>query len=100
MCKKISEYRQTTLPDHHLRNTALSSSHTSNIDSGSDPLPSSKPLTYLSRERLWAETDSVSRNAANIPLLVKRVRECVEGIHKLDSLNTRRTIHPNPRITP
>ncbi|KAG2297676.1 hypothetical protein Bca4012_040605 [Brassica carinata] len=49
MCKKISEYRQTTLPDHHLRNTALSSSHTSNIDSGSDPLPSSKPLTYLSR---------------------------------------------------
>ncbi|KAF2536316.1 hypothetical protein F2Q68_00018529 [Brassica cretica] len=72
MCKKISEYRQTTLPDHHLRNTALSSSsHTSNIDSGSDPLPSSKPLTISAEEAeiipvlsgTEAETDSAQGNS-------------------------------------
>lgn len=37
--------------------------------------------------------DIVSRNAANMPKVVKRVRECIETIHKLDSLDGR-TIHP------
>ncbi|CAF1715012.1 unnamed protein product [Brassica oleracea var. botrytis] len=118
MCKKITEYRQTTLPDHHLRNTALSSSsHTPNIDSRSDlqnaSLSQQVPSLSLSLslsffqdcgQRLIQLKETVSRNnAGNIPLLVKRVGECAEGIHKLDSLNTRRTIHPafrKPRITP
>ncbi|CAH8287636.1 unnamed protein product [Eruca vesicaria subsp. sativa] len=39
ICNKIFEYRRlTTLPEDHLRNTP-------NIDSGSDPLPSSERLT-------------------------------------------------------
>ncbi|RIA04379.1 hypothetical protein BRARA_K01391 [Brassica rapa] len=65
------------------------------------------PLVLLGTEekdcgqRLVQLKETVSRNnAANIPLLVKRVGECVEGIHKLDYLNTRRTIHPAFRITP
>ncbi|XP_048625817.1 uncharacterized protein LOC125593355 [Brassica napus] len=105
MCKKITEYRQTTLPDHHLRNTALSSSsHTPNIDSRSDLQNASLSQQQDCGQRLIQLKETVSRNnAGNIPLLVKRVGECAEGIHKLDSLNTRRTIHPafrKPRITP
>ncbi|KAJ4876734.1 Uncharacterized protein Rs2_41752 [Raphanus sativus] len=95
MCKKISEYRQTTL---------------------TDPLPSLKPLTISAEaevplvllgteeqecgQRKIQLHETVSRNAANIPILVKRMRECVEeGIHKLDSLN-RRTIPPAFRKKP
>ncbi|EOA21770.1 hypothetical protein CARUB_v10002227mg [Capsella rubella] len=105
MAKTISEYRQT-LPDH-LRNTLDSalSSHIPNIDSRLDPLSSS----YLSiaetqapvvvgteeqdsREKIIRLKEIMSRNAANIPKVVKRIRECIEGIDKLDSLDV--TIHP------
>ena len=54
----------------------------------------------LKRKTVGRDWFSLRNNAANIPLLVKRVGECVEGIHKLDYLNTRRTIHPAFRITP
>ncbi|KAL0712319.1 hypothetical protein Bca4012_019297 [Brassica carinata] len=110
MAKKIGEYRKT-LPDH-LRNTldsALSSSHRPNTASGSDPLPSSYERLTIAPEtqaplRLGTEEqdceqkmiqlkDIVSRNAANMPKVVKRVRECIDTIHKLDSLDGR-TIHP------
>ncbi|XP_020879544.1 uncharacterized protein LOC9309017 isoform X1 [Arabidopsis lyrata subsp. lyrata] len=36
--------------------------------------------------------ERMSRNAANIPKVVKRMRECIESIDKLDSLDI--TIHP------
>lgn len=106
MAKKISEYRNT-LPDHL--------SNTLDIASGSDPMPSSSerlaippetqaaPLTRLvgseeeeCEEKMVQLKDIVSRNAENISKAVKRVRECVERIHRLDSLDkgTRRTIHP------
>ncbi|CAA7017364.1 unnamed protein product [Microthlaspi erraticum] len=107
MAKKISEYRQT-LPDH-LRNTLDSalSSHRPvfpNYGSGSDPQPSSR-LTIAeteapavlgaedvdSGEKMIQLKEKLSRNAANMPKVVKRVRECIEGIHKLDSLDG--TIH-------
>ncbi|AEE81894.1 hypothetical protein AtNW77_Chr4g0272141 [Arabidopsis thaliana] len=106
MAKKISEYRQT-LPDH-LRNTLDSalSSHIPvfpNIDSGSDPLPSScltiaeaqvpGVLEEQDSEEKWIQLkERMSRNAANIPKVVKRMRECIESIDKLDSLEV--TIHP------
>ncbi|CAH2069157.1 unnamed protein product [Thlaspi arvense] len=109
MAKKISEYRET-LPDH-LRNTLDSalSSHRPvlpNIGSGSGPLPPSRltipetgvgPVALGTREQDSAEKmvelkERMSRNAANIPKVVKRARECIEGIHKLDSLAA--TIHP------
>ncbi|KAL0712403.1 hypothetical protein Bca4012_019381 [Brassica carinata] len=118
MCKKISEYRQTTIPDHHLRNTtALSSSHAPNIHSGSDPLPSSKRLTISAeaerplvlllgteeqdcgQQKMIQLKETVSRNAANTHILVNRMGDCMD---KLDSLN-RSTIHPafrKPTITP
>ncbi|KAL9285225.1 hypothetical protein AtEden1_Chr4g0272121 [Arabidopsis thaliana] len=106
MAKKISEYRQT-LPDH-LRNTLDSalSSHIPvfpNIDSGSDPLPSlcltiaeaqvPGVLEEQDSEEKWIQLkERMSRNAANIPKVVKRMRECIESIDKLDSLEV--TIHP------
>ncbi|CAH8273630.1 unnamed protein product [Arabidopsis lyrata] len=108
MAKKISEYRQT-LPDH-LRNTLDSalSSHIPvfpNIDSGSDPLPSpcltiaeaQVPVVLGTEEQdsgeKWIQLkERMSRNAANIPKVVKRMRECIESIDKLDSLDI--TIHP------
>ncbi|EFH51281.1 hypothetical protein ARALYDRAFT_490514 [Arabidopsis lyrata subsp. lyrata] len=106
MAKKISEYRQT-LPDH-LRNTLDSalSSHIPvfpNIDSGSDPLPSpcltiaEVPVVLGTEEQdsgeKWIQLkERMSRNAANIPKVVKRMRECIESIDKLDSLDI--TIHP------
>ncbi|ESQ37703.1 hypothetical protein EUTSA_v10029047mg [Eutrema salsugineum] len=109
MAKKISDYRQT-LPDH-LRNTLDSaiSSHRPvlrNIGSGSGPLPPSR-LTIAetevakvvmgsqeqdSAEKMVELKERMSRNAANIPKVVKRVRECIEGIHKIDSFDG--TIHP------
>lgn len=61
------------------------------------------PLTRLvgseeeeCEEKMVQLKDIVSRNAENISKAVKRVRECVERIHRLDSLDkgTRRTIHP------
>ncbi|CAH8371335.1 unnamed protein product [Eruca vesicaria subsp. sativa] len=103
MAQKVSEYRKT-LPEH-LRNTldsALSSSsHTfPNIASGSDPqLPSSSNRLTISagteeqecEQKMIQLKEIMSRNAQNIPKVVKRVREFT---HKLDSLDGRRTIHP------
>ncbi|KFK30631.1 hypothetical protein AALP_AA6G006900 [Arabis alpina] len=109
MAKKISEFRQT-LPDH-LRNTLDSalSSHRPvlpTINSGSDPLPSSSSLTLPEtqgpgalgteeqdfKEKVIQLKARMSKNAANLPKVVKRVRECIDGINKLDSLDG--TIHP------
>ncbi|VVB06810.1 unnamed protein product [Arabis nemorensis] len=110
MAMKISDYRQT-LPDH-LRNTldsALSSHRPAfpTIHSGSDPLPSSRltlavaetrvPVVLGTKEQDFEEKmiqlkERMSRNAASIPKVVKRVRECIDGINKLDSLDG--TIHP------
>ncbi|XP_009134544.1 uncharacterized protein LOC103858864 [Brassica rapa] len=104
MAKKIREYRKT-LPDN-LRNTldsALSSSHSffPSFASGSDPLPSSSQRLTIapgtqdqdSEQKMIQLKETVSRNAANMPKVIKRVRECVERIHRLDSLGGR-TIHP------
>ena len=44
-------------------------------------------------QKLIQLKETVSRNAANMPKVIKRVRECVERIHRLDSLGGR-TIHP------
>ncbi|CAN6817637.1 unnamed protein product [Brassica oleracea] len=101
MAKKITEYRKT-LPDN-LRNTldsALSSSH-SFFPSISDPLPSSSECLTIApgtqdqdcEQKMIQLKETVSRNAANMPKVIKRVRECVERIHRLDSLGGR-TIHP------
>ncbi|CAN7116816.1 unnamed protein product [Brassica rapa subsp. narinosa] len=109
MAKKIREYRKT-LPDN-LRNTldsALSSSHSFFPSISSGDLLS---LYYLinkssvssfsdagtqdqdSEQKMIQLKETVSRNAANMPKVIKRVRECVERIHRLDSLGGR-TIHP------
>lgn len=45
-----------------------------------------------SGEKMIQLKEIMSRNAAKIPKVVKRMRECVESIDKLDSLDT--TIHP------
>lgn len=42
-------------------------------------------------EKMIQLKERMSRNAENIPKVVKRVRECIEGINKLDSLDG--TIH-------
>ncbi|KAF8087168.1 hypothetical protein N665_0596s0019 [Sinapis alba] len=101
MAKKIAEYRKT-LPEH-LRDTLDSAL------SSSDPLPSSSQrlLTLAAgdtgseeqeeecEQKMIQLKDIVSRNAANLPKVVKRVRDCV---HKLDSFDGRRTIH-HPAFT-
>ncbi|CAG7881873.1 unnamed protein product [Brassica rapa] len=110
MAKKIREYRKT-LPDN-LRNTldsALSSSHSffPSISSGLAVISylytiSSTNLLCLfyagtqdqdCEQKMIQLKETVSRNAANMPKVIKRVRECVERIHRLDSLDGR-TIHP------
>ncbi|KAL1199991.1 hypothetical protein V5N11_007200 [Cardamine amara subsp. amara] len=110
MAQKISEYRQT-LPDN-LRNTldSVLSPYIPvfpNFDSGSDPLPPSRlpiPETQVvpvvlgaeeqeSGEKMMQFKERMSRNAVNIPKVVKRMRECIESIDKLDSLEVV-TMHP------
>ncbi|XP_010456273.1 PREDICTED: uncharacterized protein LOC104737725 [Camelina sativa] len=100
MAKKISEYRQT-LPDL-LRNTldsALSSlvPVIPNVDSGSIAETQASVVVGTeeqdSREKMIRLKEIMSRNAANIPKAVKRIRDCIERIDKLDSLDVT-TIHP------
>ncbi|KAG2331076.1 hypothetical protein Bca52824_002256 [Brassica carinata] len=124
MCKKISEYRQTMLPDHLRNNTALSSS----LDPKSTPgriifrlrnpslsqqvlslwfVEAEIPLLLLlgteeqdcGQQKMIQLKETVSRNAANTHILVNRMGDFMD---KLGSLN-RSTIHPaftKPRLTP
>ncbi|XP_010427101.1 PREDICTED: uncharacterized protein LOC104712005 [Camelina sativa] len=97
MAKKISEYRQT-LPDL-LRNTldsALSSlvPVIPNVDAETQAsVVVGTEVEQDCREKMIRLKEIMSRNAANIPKVVKRMRDCIERMDKLDSLDVT-TIHP------
>ncbi|KAI5598644.1 hypothetical protein BDE02_02G146900 [Populus trichocarpa] len=111
MAKKILEYR-VTLPDQLKTTLALLLSSQRPIlpdcDSGSDPGPSgelnpggqeksSRAALLTKEDRKTAEKvhllkEKISSNVSTMPVVLKRMKDCISRINKLDSYNG--SIHP------
>ncbi|KAM7508662.1 hypothetical protein LguiA_019115 [Lonicera macranthoides] len=113
MAEKILQYR-STLPDQ-LKTTLASILAAqrpvvlTRFDDGSEPCPSSDPNPAAERwpsqaeenqeneEKLQLLKSKISSNASAMPILLKRMKECISRIDKLDSLKG--TIHPSFKRT-
>ncbi|KAL6124211.1 hypothetical protein ACLB2K_076726 [Fragaria x ananassa] len=103
MAEKIQEYR-ATLPEQ-LRKTLPSFIEAQRpvLGDGSEPGTSGAPfsghidsdkdvLGDQTFQKITLLRDKISRNVAALPIVLKRLRECMSNIDKLDSQNT--FIHP------